>query len=227
MAEQPRKKPPIDLTADSDDESPPKKPRMEEASRRGHDDRPMYREAGVPKARAEELKRRRENENDRPLHRNVCREKVQGLEQLRERQRAKYDHPQHIPADPRCWKNDVDKASYKIPPRKVFDGTKYFMNTLDEAITGPLAKSDRETLSPVDILWHTPFIQKALMTSYGVDYEFLAYLFRDSRLVEPNLMTVVDNYDHSKNAPQVRQGTKEKPFRVVWPPFYDKHASSK
>ena len=65
------------------------------------------------------------------------------------------------------------------------------------------------------------------MTSYGVDYEFLAYLFRDSRLVvEPNLMTVVDNYDHSKNAPQVRQGTKEKPFRVVWPPFYDKHASS-
>ena len=225
---QPKKKPPIDLTADSDEEgSPPKKPRMEEASRRGHDDRPMYREAGVPKARAEELKRRRENENDRPLHRNVCREKVQDLEQLRERQRAKYDHPQHIPAEPRCWKDDVDKASHRIPPRKVFDGTKYFMNTLDEAITGPIAKSDRETLSPVDILWHTPFIEKALMTSYGVDYEFLAYLFRDSRLVqEPNLMTVVDNYDHSKNAPQVRQGTKEKPFRVVWPPFYDKHASS-
>ena len=187
----------------------------------------MYREAGVPKAKAEELKRRRDNENDRPLHRNVCREKVQDLEELRERQRAKYDHPQHIPAEPRCWKDDVDKASHRIPPRKVFDGTKYFMNTLDEAITGPLAKSDRETLSPVDILWHTPFIEKALMTSYGVDYEFLAYLFRDSRLVqEPNLMTVVDNYDHSKNAPQVRQGTKEKPFRVVWPPFYDKHASS-
>ena len=96
---QPRKKAPIDLTADSDDESPPKKPRMEEASRRGDDDRPMYREAGVPK---EELKRRRDNENDRPLHRNVCREKVQDLEQLRERQRAKYDHPEHIPADPRC-----------------------------------------------------------------------------------------------------------------------------
>ena len=141
----------------------------------------------MPKARAE-LKRRRENENDRPLHRHVCREKVQDLEQLRERQRRRH-HP-NIPAEPRCWKDDVDKASHRIPPRKVFDGTKYFMNTLDEAITGPLAKSDRETLSPVDILWHTPFIEKALMTSYGVDYEFLAYLFRDSRLWWKNLMTV-------------------------------------
>lgn len=234
--------------------SPPKKPRMD-ASRRGTDDRPMYCEAGVPKRprnEAErdaeisklrvlvdaetgqpiprvdaEAERRRANESDRPLHRSVCRDTVADIERLTAAQRAKYGHPQDIPAAPRSWKNSVDAASTKIPPRKVFDGTRYFMNTLDEAITGPLAKSDRETLSPVDILWYTPYMEKALMTFYGVDYEFLAYLFRDSRLVkEPNLMTVVDNYDHSKNAPQVRQGTPEKPFRVVWPPFYEPGLSS-
>ena len=116
------------------------------------------------------------------------------------------------------------------PPRRVFVGDGFIMNELDEKIRTQEGARDApykaQTVTSEELLWHTPSIQRALFTSYGVNYEFLAHLLRGSPCVyTPGKVVVVDEYDHSKYAPAVHPASRANPFTIVHPKFYEDGAS--
>ena len=110
------------------------------------------------------------------------------------------------------------------PRRREFVGDRFLLNELHAEIRDQEGARDAPsragTVSPDELLWHTPSIERALFTPYGCNYQFLAHMLRGSPCVfTPGKVVVVDEYDHSKYAPAVHPPSPARPFSVVPPKF--------
>ena len=125
---------------------------------------------------------------------------------------------------------DASPPPETAPRRREFVGDRFLLNELHAEIRDQEGARDAPsragTVSPDELLWHTPSIERALFTTYGCNYQFLAHMLRGSPCVfTPGKVVVVDEYDHSKYAPAVHPPSPDRPFTVVHPKFYEDGAA--
>lgn len=85
------------------------------------------------------------------------------------------------------------------------------------------AKSQVDT---EELNWHPPFLQHALLTSYGVDYNLVERIIHCSPAGQKKGGVIIcDNYDHDSHAHGYDARTYS-PWVVVLPQFFDTGATS-
>lgn len=118
-----------------------------------------------------------------------------------------------------------------------FGGDRIYLNRLEPSSSGLEAPyANKHCYMPevhrTDLLAPLGNLVRALFTSYGTDYQYLAELLRDSPASTlPNGITVVDNYEHHFYRPGIDQhkyttNNVGANISVVLPPFYERDASA-
>ena len=123
---------------------------------------------------------------------------------------------------------DAELASGVVPPLVRMRGEVLMMNALrssrpaEGAAATPLGVPLPREITNADLHWHAPFLTRALLASYGVDY---AYVRRMVMRGSPAARTdggviIVDNYEHDTQLPGF-DARSHAPAVVVMPPFFD------
>jgi len=124
---------------------------------------------------------------------------------------------------------DLDKRLAAGPtPRAVMRGDEpLVLNKLANVGAGSRQGALPQEVTTEELHWHSPFLQHAFLTSYGVDYNLVRRLVHRSPAGQRNGGVVIcDNYDHDSEADGYDARTYA-PWVVVLPPFFSSDATTK
>eukprot|EP00965_Chrysotila_dentata_P144378 4769186-Pleurochrysis_carterae.AAC.8 len=82
----------------------------------------------------------------------------------------------------------------QAPPRQHFKGNQLLLNKLNTCKpSSEEVESELPLVSLEDLLWHRPFLRRALLTSYGVDYHYVGAMLRGSPADANGEVIIVDH----------------------------------